>query len=309
MRTTDKQAEKIIQDFQNQGDFSSDDDFEYAEAMHYLIDKYHDPDYMLDLGAHYYEQKNFDLALKYYEMAAAAGSVQAEENLGYIWYYGRTGQRDYRQAFKYFSDAADHGSLSSQYKVADMYKNGFYVDRDMHRYRDIIVKLRNDRRIAAPSVDIYDPVPEVFIRYGHLIQDGLVNEDPDYEITEESRNAVSADFYENAREILKIRLQHDPFFGDLSMMRWMTADINKLFHYDEPEDIYDLYYFLLKPSEYRLTYNHSDHEIEAVEEDGRISIRFDDSWFRELTDFFMKAEIEGERITAIADDIGIERVV
>ena len=38
-------------------------------------------------GGYYYEQKHFDLELKYYEMAASMDHDAAYECLGYIWYY------------------------------------------------------------------------------------------------------------------------------------------------------------------------------------------------------------------------------
>lgn len=39
-------------------------------------------------------------------MAYKAGNRQATENLGYIYYYGRIGQKDYEKAFKYFVKGA-----------------------------------------------------------------------------------------------------------------------------------------------------------------------------------------------------------
>ena len=45
---------------------------------------------MVELGALYYGQRSFDLALKYYEMAARKNNPYAISDLGYIWYYGRT---------------------------------------------------------------------------------------------------------------------------------------------------------------------------------------------------------------------------
>ena len=53
---------------------------------------------MMQLGGHYYGIRRFDLALKYYELAANFEILDAYECLGYIWYYGRTGERDYAKA-------------------------------------------------------------------------------------------------------------------------------------------------------------------------------------------------------------------
>lgn len=90
---------------------------------------------MMQLGGHYYGIRRFDLALKYYEMAADFEILDAYECLGYIWYYGRTGERDYEKAFKYFQKAADGGDAIAAYKLADMYKNGYFVEKDYEKYK------------------------------------------------------------------------------------------------------------------------------------------------------------------------------
>ena len=70
-----------------------DDIFIFIEDMNYLIEEENYPRDMMYLGGYYYELKNFDLALKYYEMTATFDYDEAYECSGYIWYYGRTGER------------------------------------------------------------------------------------------------------------------------------------------------------------------------------------------------------------------------
>ncbi len=314
---TDKEAEKIIQDFQGNGDFSSENDFEYIEAMHYIIDKNHDPADMVVLGAHYYEQRNFELALKYYELASTAGSVIAEENLGYIWYYGRTGQTDYKKAYKYFSDAAEHGSLRSSYKIADMYKNGYYVDRDMQKCKEIILKLRNSEPIVSDdiygdineSANIFDPYSEIYMRYGHLIEEGIITDDDDYKVDFTGNLTAACEYYVKAREFLYRRIASDPFFGDLSLMSEVTKDIHRTVPYGMSRmltGLYDLFYFLQKPALFTITLDGKKHEIESVYEDGECVVRCDDKWFHTPMEMFLRAEIDGQRLTHLKGEIYIK---
>ena len=58
---------------------SEDDTFLYTEALNYLIQEAKDPRAMMELGGYYYGLRRFDLALKYYEMAAAMDSTDAYE--------------------------------------------------------------------------------------------------------------------------------------------------------------------------------------------------------------------------------------
>lgn len=86
------QAQKLIDEYNRQSVHTEQDDFMYIEALQYLFDETHDSEYIAELGFFYYESRRFELALKYYEMAAELGNKSVYPGLGYIWYYGRTGK-------------------------------------------------------------------------------------------------------------------------------------------------------------------------------------------------------------------------
>ena len=91
---TVNEARDIQNEFQENQNPTEEEVFLFTEAMNFLIEEEHNPGDMLSLGGYYYEIKRFDLALKYYEMAATYDYDPAYECLGYIWYYGRTGLND-----------------------------------------------------------------------------------------------------------------------------------------------------------------------------------------------------------------------
>ena len=138
---TIKEAHKIIDSFAHKNNYTEDEEFEYIEALDFMIRSSADPRYMMQLGGYYYGQRVFDLALKYYEMAAELDYEEANECLGYVWYYGRTGTKDYEKAFKYFTAAAKRGNTVAKYKIADMYKNGYFVEKDYEKYKKLIREL------------------------------------------------------------------------------------------------------------------------------------------------------------------------
>ena len=60
------------------------------------------------------------------------GCYQSIINLGHIWEYGRTGERDYQKAYQYYALAAALADSSeTAYKLGDMYSRGKFVERDM----------------------------------------------------------------------------------------------------------------------------------------------------------------------------------
>ncbi len=274
-----------MNDFYGLSDPSEEEAFTYTEAMDYLIRETKNPEYMLSLGGYYYEEKRFDLALKYYEMAADLGNINAMICLGYIWYYGRTGKRDFEKAFNYYSAGQKAGDVQSAYKVADMYKNGYFVEKDYGKYCAIIEELYPK---VASCRYLGDPLPEVFTRLARIRM-------------EQGRNDEAEDLLWQAKDFLAQRIRFHPFFGNLSIMKWLEEDLERL---DAVEpDLYSLYVLLKKPSAVTFEYKGKKMTVESVEEDGEIAIRFHDKWFRTVDDFFAKAKIDGELLTTLYDKL------
>ena len=281
------EARRLLREYYEKTNPAEEDFFLCTEALKFLIEETKNSDYMVELGAMYYEQKEFDLALKYYELAAEYGNIYAISGLGYIWYYGRTGEVNYEKAFYYYDKARQMGNLAAAYKVADMYKNGYYVEQDPGRYRSIIEELYPRVKNAwNPN----EPLPEIFTRLAKIR-------------AEEGRTGEALDLYDRARTVLELRIRDHPFFGDRSIMKWMIADIYRLRPFPEEFELYDLFYLLNKPVKVRFFFEEEPHEAEAVEEDGALVIRFDGRWFRTIDDFFAKAELGGELLTTLYQEL------
>lgn len=128
---------------------------------------------MLALGSHYYTgyqgfEQNYVKAVYYYEMAAEHGMREAQENLGYCYYYGRVGEPDYEKAFHYFALGAFDGHVISLYKIGDMYLNGCYVPQNdveaFHIYLHCLDLINDDNadECAGP----------VYLRLGKMLFSG-----------------------------------------------------------------------------------------------------------------------------------------
>ena len=283
---TKSEAKRIIMDFEDKNVHSEEEEFLYLEALDYIIAVDQDPRVMMHLGGYYYELRKFDLALKYYQMASDLDYDDADECLGYVWYYGRTGTKDYAKAFYYFERAAKRGNIVAEYKLADMYKNGYHVERDYEKYKEII-------RGLYPKVknvwNLGKPLPEIFTRLAHIeVEEGNVDE--------------ALDLYLKARDFLAQRIKYNPFFGNLNIMKWLTEDLYKIIDPD-PDDMffYDLYYYLTRPCELAFTYKNKDYRIKCVEENGECVIQFGDKWYRNVDDFMKKAKIGNNLLTDIYD--------
>ena len=282
------QARRIEREFYDNPKPSEDDVFLFTEAMDYIIQSTKDPRAMMSLGGYFYDERKFDLALKYYEMAAEYKYNSAYECLGYIWYYGRTGTRDYEKAFHYFKLAKDAGNIVAAYKLADMYKNGYYVEKDYDAYCKIIEKLYKK---VKDSDYLGDPLPEIFTRLARIR-------------VEQGKKDEAIKLYYSAKDFLARRISYNPFFGYLNIMMWLEDDLYKLVDFDAKNfDLYDLYYLANSPISVKFYFDGKVQEWEVKDEDGEPVIRFNDKWYRTREDFFAKACIDGLPLTYIYDSL------
>ncbi len=290
---TIQDANRIITDFYSLTNPTDEERADYAEAMNFLYDKTGDTNFLVGLGSVYYRERMFDFALRYYELAAEKGNLSAISNLGYIWYYGRTGTKDYEKAFYYFDKAMEMGDMTAAYKVADMYKNGYYVGQSDEKYRKIIEELYP---LVKDTLDLSDPLPEIFTRLARIR-------------AESGYTAESLALFDDARKFLAKRIAAEPFFGDLSIMKYMIYDIYKLRKFDpERMDLYDLYYVLLIPRKVTFNYKESPHEIESRLSGTSLAVRFDGTTYASVDDFFELASIDGALLTGLYADLSDFRI-
>ncbi|MDO4834773.1 MAG: tetratricopeptide repeat protein [Bacillota bacterium] len=288
------EAKSIIDEYEYKSVLTDDEEFLLLEALEFMINTTKETEWMVRLGGYHYDKRNFDLALKYYEMADELGDKWAAEGLGYIWYYGRTGEKDYKKAFDYYHKAMDNGNLKSMVKVADMYKNGYGVDKNYDMYVELIeaayTYVKGVPYLSAPQ-------PEVYTRLARIRQ-------------KQGRTDEAIDLYVRAKDFLAQRITYNPFFGDLNIMKWLEEELYELIDFDRADfDLYDLYALLKQPVRIAFAYDGKMYEVESVEEDGSISIRFGDSWYRDIDDFFAKATIAGERIPVLYEKLYAFKVV
>ena len=267
---------------------SEEDIFLYTEAMDYLIYELKNPQAMLELGGYYYEKKYFDLALKYYEMAAEYKLPYAYEGLGYIWYYGRTGRRDFEKAFHYYSLAKEAGITEAAVKVADMYKNGYFVEQDYGIYKEIIEALYPKVRKAQT---LGEPVPEVFTRLAMIRK-------------EEGKISQAVRLLLEAKDFQAQRLGNNAFFGDINIMKWLIDDLYEMIEFDtEDFDLFDCMWLLRGPAVIHFCYEGMPLTIEAIDEGGELAIHWQNEVYPDRDTFYAKAMLGKQRLMSLYDEL------
>ena len=239
-----KDALAIRDDFHELSVPSADEEFAYTEAMAMLIESTGEPKYMAELAWFYCDRKRFDLEEKYLTMAAECGFGPAFEELGYMYYFGQNGVKDYRKAFECFTKGAEpdrfgnEGSLWCRYKLADMYRFGCFVEKDEARYREMIEEayglVKSARRLS-------EPYPEIAYRLAGIR-------------AEQGESAVAVALLRRAKAFLAERLSYDAFWGHIEVMGRIVRLLYELTPFDEDEaDFYDLFHLTRTPGRYGIT--------------------------------------------------------
>lgn len=246
---------------------------------------------MCELGWYYCSNKRFDLEIKYLEMAVEYGYIPAMEELGYMWYYGQHGEKDYDKAFYYFSKGAlDDGTNSNLWckcKLADMYRYGLSVEKDEDKYRQMIEEAYE--KVKDP-IYLNDPFPEVCIRLAGIR-------------SEQGKQDEAVELLKRAKRFMAERLSKEAFWGHINVMGRIVRFLYKLTPFDESQaDFYDLFYMTEKPGMYTVMRSNTKIKIEVIDEKGEKAIGYDGKWYRSFEDFCQKAEFNRQKFTSIYDE-------
>ena len=94
-----------------------------------LLEKYN-AQHLYDLGIEYFNSQNYENAIECYSKAAELGLLEAQNELGNMYYFGLGVERDYSKAFNYYRNAAKAGYVDAQNSLGECYLLGKGVDRD-----------------------------------------------------------------------------------------------------------------------------------------------------------------------------------
>lgn len=281
MALTISKARIYLENYYDKTHPTEEDDFLMIECLEYLIKETSNPDEMMNLGGYYYGKKQFDLAEEYYLMAAEYKSVDAYACLGYIYYYGRVDQPNYEKAFHYYKLAADAGDIESAYKVADMYKNGFFVEKNYDEYKRIIESLYPKVKDANR---LNKPLPEIFTRLAGIYK-------------KEGRNEEAVELLYQAKDFLAQRLIYSNFFGNLTIMKYLIRDLYSLVPFDvDYVDLFDLYYLLQKPCIVILHIFDKEYEINGLDPN---DITLEDTHYENVESLFSRAKINNYNLSSL----------
>ena len=79
------------------------------------------------------DMKDYEKALKYYQLSAEKGYVKAWKAIGSLYYYGDGVEQSYEKALEYWLHAAEQGSAEAQASIGDLYAKGEGVEQSCEK--------------------------------------------------------------------------------------------------------------------------------------------------------------------------------
>ena len=246
------------------------------------------------LGEYYSGYERYDLAEKYWLMAAENGFVAAWSGLGDIYSFDESLKRDYKKAFEFYSKGAELDNLYCKYRIAEMYRDGLFVKADPNKHKEIIEELYN---LTKDNEEHWQMYPDIAFRYSEILN----NEGRNEELTE-----LYSELIVKFEEFIAFRR----FTGSIKDLLKTIDRYYQLVDFDEDEmDIYTVSYMMKKPVRIQFMYDNRFYEIESIDDKDGIIVRFGDKWFRSVEDFYLDAKIGSDSITSLAEDIDFIEVI
>lgn len=281
---TSEEARRIIDKFSQKDNVTKDDEFTFIEACNFLIETEGDAKVMTWLGGYYYEKEKYDLAEKYYLMAFDAGDEWVADGLGFIYYYGRTGERDYKKAFYYYSIAKKNGDTEAAMKIADMYHNGYGVDKDDAKYKTLLLEIYSKIKDTNQLFEVY---PEV----AHRLADVYINE---------GQEDKAINLLLRGKSFIGQRIRYNAFWGNFIVCRRIVTLLYKVIEFDEDSfDFFDLFYLFKEPHVVKLTYHGKQYLIESFFDEGEMRVKCEDKFYKSTEDFLRRAMFDDKHTYVI----------
>lgn len=105
----------------------------YETDEEYHLDKFSgmNIDEIVKEGKRFFAQKDYPNAYSYFTAAAERGDNYSKIKVGSMYEYGQYVEKDYATAFRWFMKAASEGYAEAEYYVGDMYEYGKGVDKNL----------------------------------------------------------------------------------------------------------------------------------------------------------------------------------
>ena len=283
--------EELINLCATPGKLTSEGMFIQDELCKYIYDQTNDYRY-LEMTAVNLESKNPQLAEKIYKLSIENGDEHSCLYLANLYYKGLLGKTDYEKAFLYYTRASmteekGDGSFEDPFtsvhneaklKLAEMYRNGLYVNKDLEKYGVLV----NEVYEEVKDKKWYEE------RYYGLIAKGKRE-------LEKGNQAEGLNCLLEARTDLATCFDCAKMADIIESLKEVNDLIYSYIDLDYTElDAVDITELLKNPVKVSFRYNSKKHYLKTYKDKEKIVIEFENQLFTDVVEFIMNAKIGNE---------------
>jgi TPR repeat protein len=90
-----------------------------------------------EIGLKYYNEKQYEKALEYFQLAADNGNAVAQDKLGIMYHKGYGVEKSYQKAVEYYQLSADNGYSNAQINLDNLKSSKEYIQYELLEQRKI----------------------------------------------------------------------------------------------------------------------------------------------------------------------------
>ena len=255
------------------------------EAMRYLNGAPRDyPSDYLRLADFYCAQSMYAKAMELYKQNTSIEGVSFK--IAQLIIGGNCGKHNYKSAYDYFKHATIFADgLFSDYakiEIARMYRDGKYLKQNYKKYEQILRSVEKKFNIPNKTFNSC---------HGALYYELALSE-----LKKGNRDAALAYCTEARRTVFAYLIVSDDFDKRLALRE--TQNILRLFYtltdFDQySANLFDLMFIMEKTIKISFCFDGDIYQIETFYKDGRLLVKFGDSYFNGVVNFFLQAMLKG----------------
>ncbi|MCD8307787.1 MAG: hypothetical protein LUD51_06160 [Clostridia bacterium] len=210
--------------------------------------------------------------------AAFAGDIMCS---GYL------GEPDYKKAYEYYRFAAYRGYVYAMCRLAFMYRDGLYVEKDYSECTRLL--LQTYYAVAGAGEQYLPAITEALLELSRAGQ-----------ASGNTKDALKA-------ILLAVSCLEDVWAKGATVTDADAQYVEQLYSLKSfaksKRMLADFLYVLLKPCKVRFTIHGRKHTAEAVASGGEVIVAYEGQYYKDPADFMNKAEIDGKPIRTYAKEL------
>ncbi len=210
------------------------------------------------------------------------------ERMADIEYYGYLQPPNYQKAYELYRFGTTKGNLMAKLRLAQMYRDGIYVEQDTARYQKMVEECYTD--FCAVASKEFLPTIAIIVFELSLIEEMRGNLPKSIEYLTELKETLEK-AYETGADFDNFSMKMLNRFYTLTSFNAQTMNV------------FDIAYVLQKPCVVQFQVKRTKYQVQSLYQNNRLVVLFQNRYYRNPQDFLNRATLHNERLKTLNHQI------